>query len=95
MIGRNSDISCALDPEDSKLNDSWSTNISSESAVCQTERSGDLDHDERIRRDAIAVRKANELAAEVGHDYKIPVIWDKDEPEDSFIGGCISLPNYP
>ena len=45
-----------------------------------------LSPDAADQRDALAVRKANELAAELSQDYKIPLLWEDHD--------CLMLENF-
>ena len=87
MIGHNSSLSCTLDPE-------VKSSIVYSSSRQSTERSHRVYGDEAEvllpdvadQRDALAVRKASELAAELDRDYKIPLLWEDHD--------CYMLENF-
>ena len=77
MIGRNSSLSCILDPEVKSDIDFSSSRRSTESSYrVQNDEAEVLSADEADQRDALAVRKANALAAELNRDYKILLLWE-------------------
>ena len=79
MIGRNFDLSCALEEEEVVQGEP-------RSSVSHPENPGPArdppdtrlggDEMEQDLRDGIARRRANEIAEEFYHDYRIPVVWN-------------------
>ena len=85
-IGRNRCLSCTLDPVVKSDIDFSSSRQSTESSHCEPNDDAVLSPDEADQRDALAARKANELAAELRQDYKIPLLWEDHD--------CLMLENF-